>query len=494
MNLKTKVLVTLGPSSATEPKIRDLMHSGANIFRFNLKHNIPEWHLKCLEIVRKVAKKEGRVITTFFDLQGPSLRTGIFENDIDYVDLYTGDYAVMCSKRPDDSGITKFKTENDEEPKDIKWIPFDYIDSIAQLEAGHKIFLVDGLIELKVVHITKDKIFTKVLNGARLGTRKNMNVPEAVIKMASLTEKDKEYVKLAIKHNVDVIALSFVRDKNDVEDLRNFIKRHRGHQDINSKIETLKSLQNIDEIIDASDSITIARGDLGVEIPIERIPKVQKEIITKCRQKSKPVIVATQLLKSMTANPVPTRAEVADLANAVLDKTDTLWLSEETANGDYPVKSVNVLAKVAKYNEHFEYNRIEFKEDIMDFQEIIISASIKFSDLNFIADDHVTGAKGYIIFTETGKSARLLSRYRPKLPIYAFCDIDRESIPRKLGLTWGINAFNIKLTNSTNKNITTAINTLKKKELVNPGDNLIIIFGSNIGVEGTNNSLSIVTV
>ena len=355
------------------------------------------------------------------------------------------------------------------------------------MEKGHSIFIDDGKIELEVVSIKQDKIIAIVKQGGGLGSRKSVSIPQANVDVPTLMPKDKKNVAFAVKENFEFVALSFVRNAADIATLRSHIQKLGGNQSIIAKIETLKSIENMSEIVEKSDGIMVARGDLGVEVPIEKVPRIQKELILASRIHFKPVIVATQMLLSMVNNPTPSRAEVADIANSVFDKTDAIMLSEETATGLHPVKVVNTMSKIARYNETHE-----FVDDLVlkptSFEEIVIAASIKFSKETPNGEEDI---KGYIIFTESGKSVRVLSRFRPPLPIYAFSS--HPSIVRKLALSYGVIGNHMQLHKNPVNNIKSAIEILKKNKFIDKGDKLISIFGNNVGVPESNNTISIVS-
>ncbi len=471
MDKKTKIVATLGPSSEDPIVLKNLIKAGVNVFRFNLKHNTHGWHKKLLKTARKISEKEKISVATLADLQGPELRIGIFPNDLKKITLYENAEVYLC--KSERAGKT--------------CIPFNNIDVIEGLEPGHSIYIDDGKFELIVVKIGKDYIKADVKYGGELGIRKSISIPQAKINLPSLTKKDKVDVKFAVEAGFDFVALSFVRDETDIATLQVYLKRLKGRAKIVAKIETLKAVENIESIIDKSDAIMIARGDLGVEIPIERVPKIQRHMISLCRQKSKPVIVATQMLASMINKAYPSRAEVADIANSVFDKVDALMLSEESAIGSFPVEAVKTMAKIARYNEDFESGGLnEFQPK--SFQEIIIASSVRFS----IQKPHDReGVKGYMVFTESGRSARSLSRFRPAIPIYAFSR-HRKTIAQ-LPLSYGVEAHYMKLSSKPITNIQKALELLRDKRAVEKGDKIIVIFGSNVGVEEGNNALSIVT-
>ena len=472
MTQKTKIIATLGPSSESEKVLENLLLSGASVFRFNLKHNNHEWHRNLAHKLRLISKRLNKNIALMADLQGPELRIGILPNNVEKIILIENQEVILSEKV---------------ETKAI-WIPFSQIKFVKNLSAGQTIYIDDGKIELEVTSVKPDKIITIVKQGGGLGNKKSVSIPQATIDIPTLMPKDKEDVKFAVAEEFEYVALSFVRNGADITTLRSLIKKLGGNQSIIAKVETLKSIENIDEIIKESDGIMVARGDLGVEIPIEKVPRIQKELILASRINFKPVIVATQMLLSMVTNSTPSRAEVADIANSVFDKTDSIMLSEETAIGLHPVKVVTTMSKIARYNEMHE-----FVDDLVlkptSFEEIVIAASIKFSRQSPNETDNI---KGYIIFTESGKSARVLSRFRPPLPIYAFSS--HPSVIRKLALSYGVSGYNMALHKNPVNNIKKALKILQKEKVMNAGDKLISIFGNNVGVPESNNTISIVSV
>ncbi len=469
----TKIIATIGPASESEKTLEQLLLAGVDVFRLNMKHNTHEWYANTIKKIRKISENHGVNTAIMADFQGPELRTGIFPNGIEKIVLKSGQ-TVVLSKTPKD--------------KKHIFIPFDFVHSIKGLQPKHKIYLDDGRVELEVEKVTQASIYAKVLFGNALGLRKSVSIPQANILMPTLTEKDKKDLKFSVEHNVDFVALSFVRDRQDIATLKKKIKSLGGHQHIVAKIETLKAIENFDEILDETDVIMVARGDLGVEVSMERLPRIQKHMIERCREEAKPVIVATQMLKSMVSSYMPTRAEVADIANAVFDKTDALMLSEETATGKYPVRAVSTMSKIARFNE-----QQQFAQDIVklpeSFEEIIITASIEFVNKQPSNEKEV---QGYIVFTESGMSARILSRFRPPIPVFAFTE--HSTVARQLAMSYGVQAFRMKLSSNPNTNTKNAIDFLKRKHLVLKGEKIIAIFGNNVGTIGANNNLSIVDV
>jgi len=472
MTQKTKIVATLGPATENPKILEHLIKSGVTVVRLNLKHNNYEWHKHMVYKIRAISKKLDTTIAIMADLQGPELRTGNYPNGSDSLTVNPKDKVIFGKKNV----------------KSELFIPFDKLDSVHDLKPGHIIFIDDGKIELKVIKVKKEYVETVVINGGMLGNRKSISIPNTEIRIPTLTEKDKKDVTFSVDMDVDFLAISFVRSKEDLIALRGLIKKDNGNQLIISKIETLQSIENFDSILDNSDGIMIGRGDLGVEVPIERVPKIQKQLIKKCRDKAKPVIVATQMLKSMVQSPIPTRAEVADIANAVFDKTDALMLSEETTIGQYPIKVVNTMSKLARYNENMPFiDDVNYEPST--YEEIIIASSVRLGVKKPTKEDQ---AKGYIVFTESGKSARALSRFRVQLPIFAFSAYKR--VTNSLAMSWGVRAYHTKLHKNPVTNLKNALYILKVNKVVNKGDKLIVIFGNHVGVREANNSLSVVVV
>ena len=472
MDQKTKIVATIGPATESKAKLKELMRAGVSVFRFNLKHNSHDWHKEKMAIVRDLSIDLGIEIAILADIQGPELRTGVYPNNVETIHLKEKQ-EVCLSEKPD---------------KNRLWIPFESVKKVRGIPEKGPIFINDGQIELETIKTNETKIIAKVVNGGELGVRKSVSVPGATIDIPSITEKDKKDIDFAINQDVDFLALSFVRDDKDINTLRKIIDNKNGTQHIIAKIETLQAVENIDEIISASDAIMVARGDLGMEIPFEKVPRVQKDLIHKCRIASKPVIVATQMLKSMVSSPIPSRAEVADVANAVFDKSDAVMLSEETTVGQYPIKTVQSMARIVRYNEdHSFVDDLDYTPT--DFQEIVIASSIRFSHRKPTNHDVVGG---YIVFTESGRSARILSRFRPPLPIYAFTP--NSCTAHQMALSSGVIPQRMKLSKNPDTNIKNAIDLLHRKRLLTKGDKLIVTFGQNVGEAGGTNSLTIVDV
>ena len=396
----TKIVSTLGPASANEEMIRKLYRAGVTMFRINSSHETVEIHKNTLDIIRKIEKEEKAIIPVLLDLQGPKIRIGQLEKPIH----------VQAGE------ILKFRHQAKFE-NDI--IPVDYKGIASDVRPGEKILIDDGKIQLVVQKVEKDVVFAEVLTTGEIKTRKGLNIPGGTGSIDILTERDKMFVDFALNNDIDYLGLSFVRNKEDILNLRSILEKHNSRLRIISKIEKPQALENIDEIIEHSDGIMVARGDLGIEIKTEQLPIAQKTIIKKANIARKPVIVATQMLESMIENPIPTRAETSDVANAILDGADAVMLSGETAMGKYPVEAVSTMKKIAE-----DINKCQFVKK-NEFPKPILTKSnaIPMSIALSIADilKNLPKTKGIIALTATGYTPALISECRPSVPIYALC-------------------------------------------------------------------------
>lgn len=403
--ISTKIIATLGPTSETLENVRDLVAAGVTMFRLNSSHGGEDIHLGRLNIVRQVEKETGFPIPTLLDLQGPKIRVGILDEPIELVN----------------GTIVKFKNQ---EKYENGIIPVDYKGIAKDVNIGEKILLDDGKLILEVTKVEGDVINAKVLCGGLLKQRKGINIPGSQGSLNVLSERDKAFVKFAIDNEIDYLGLSFVRDAKDVMELRDLIKQHNGKIKIISKIEKPQALKNIDEIILKSAGIMVARGDLGIEISPEKVPIVQKEIIKKANAQRKVVIVATQMLESMIEQPIPTRAEASDVANAILDGTDAIMLSGETAAGKYPVEAVKMMKSIAKNVENSEIMpHNQYSTDLVDAckdDSIAICTAI----IDMVEKINV---KAILALTASGYTPKLLSKAKPSVPILTFCPSYRNT-------------------------------------------------------------------
>ncbi len=397
--IKTKIVSTLGPSSDTKEKIRELILAGVTMFRLNSSHGDFEQHLRNLTYIRELEEELDTLIPVLLDLQGPKIRVGRLDESI----------------KIEKGQILKFRHQEKLE-NDI--IPVDYEGIAKDVSTGSKILMDDGKISLEVQKVEDDVVYAKVIAGEILKQRKGINIPGSCGSVNVLTERDKEFVKFAIDNKIDYLGLSFVRDAKDIIELKELIDEYKGKIKIISKIEKPQAIKNIDEIIEKSSGIMVARGDLGIEISPERVPIVQKEIIKKANAQRKVVIVATQMLESMIDNPIPTRAEASDVANAIIDGTDAIMLSGETAAGKYPVEAVKMMTAIA---EEVEYSQI-MRHNHYDEETLEINKNDSIAICSAVIDmvDKIK-VKAIIAFTASGYTAKLLSKAKPTVPIFACC-------------------------------------------------------------------------
>lgn len=465
---KTKIVATVGPACDSQEILEKMILAGVSVFRFNTKHGTHQWHNERMMRVKKASLKVNKPVAILMDLQGPELRIGNLKGD--KLELKKGEKVYFSPK----------------EYLNKKTIIFDYPKILKRIQVNQKIFLADGLFELRVIKNEGGNILAEVLEGGTLYSKKNITLPGVNLDLPTLIKRDLENISLAAKNDVDFIALSFVRNKEDIEILRRVLKENNLEAKIIAKIELQEAIKNFEEILLASDGVMVARGDLGVQIPIEKVPFYQKLIIQRCRDVGKPVITATQMLESMIKNPRPTRAEVNDIANTVYDGTDAIMLSAESATGNYPLRAVEVMTKIASFIE--EKREASFNNFIGEDQTAAIVLSAYNLINSFFKNDPLF--KGFCVFTETGRTVRYLSRLRPSYPIYAFSQ--SEKVRDQLCLSWGVTPFFIK-----KKNINSgipqkeAVFILKERGLIKKGEKIIMIYGSHWGVPGKTNTLKI---
>ncbi len=465
---KTNILVTFGPSCDSPVKIKKLLQLGVRAFRFNMKHSDTVWHEEKMKLLRKIAEQEGMSICILMDLQGPEIRA------VGTKDLFrTGETVTMGVQKK-----AQGKTD----------ILIDKAEVIRDVKEGDDLFIDDGRLKFKVLNKSDKKVKLRVIDGGSLGGRKSVNLPGVNLGIKSLAERDFDCLSLGNKLDIDYVALSFVRDKKDILDLKAELKKRKMNADVIAKIETQQSLENIDEIIDTSEGIMVARGDLGIETPMEQIPFWQKTIIKKCLSVGKPVITATHMLESMIKNPMPTRAEISDVGNAILDKTDVLMLSGETANGKHPIEAVKWMTRSAFF---LEDNRTLCScgcDNEFTFPDQTAAIAEAACEL----EKNLNGIKGFVVLTESGYTAKMLSRFRPKMPIYVFTH--KQSTRDKLHLVWGIRPYLFDYKKLSEQQIKKMITFLDKKGLVKKGEKLILICGTDWGTPGRTNMLRVLEV
>lgn len=448
--VSTKIIATLGPSSETKEQIKALAGAGVTMFRLNSSHGDEAEHLKRLNYIREVEKEAGYPIPVLLDLQGPKIRVGHLPQPVELVK----------------DEIVKFRHQDDFEDNII---PVDYQGMARDVKPGEKIMMDDGKLIVEVVKIEKDVISAKVLAGGLLQQRKGINVPGSQGSLKVLSERDIQFVKFAIDNEIDYLGLSFVRDVKDILELKEVIKKHNGKIKIISKIEKPQALKNIDEIITKSAGIMVARGDLGIEISPEKVPIVQKEIIRKANAQRKVVIVATQMLESMVENPIPTRAEASDVANAIIDGTDAIMLSGETAAGKYPLEAVKMMESIAINVENSDVMRHNYyPKDLLDAHNddsIAICSAI----IDMVEKIDV---KAILALTASGYTPKLLSKAKPSVPILTFCPSYRNT--RRMVLYSDVFPVEMDLDGVTQGTLDVLDTCLIERFKCKPGDKVII--------------------
>ncbi len=466
---KTKIVCTIGPASETVEKLVQLIEAGMNVARLNFSHGNFEEHGNRIINIREAAKLTGKTIAILLDTKGPEIRTHSFENGV--AELVAGEEVTISVEEVVGSS-TRFSVT--------------YPGLIEDVEIGSKILLDDGLIELEVISKNVNEIQTKINNSGIIKNKKGVNVPNVKVRLPGMTEKDADDIRFGIEQGVDFIAASFVRRASDVLEIRELLERNNAaHIHIIPKIENQEGVDNIEEILEVSDGLMVARGDLGVEIPAEEVPLVQKDLIKRCNAIGKPVITATQMLDSMQRNPRPTRAEASDVANAIFDGTDAIMLSGETAAGSYPVEAVTTMNNIASRAEQ----AIQYREILQNRSRIsgttitdAIGQSVAHTALNLDATAIVTP-------TESGHTARMISKYRPKAPIIAVTS--EESVSRKLSLVWGVTAQIGSKANTTDEMLDTSVQESINTGLVKHGDLIVITAGVPVGEAGTTNIMKV---
>lgn len=470
---RTKIVCTLGPSSNTEEMIDQLVRNGMDVARINFSHGTHKDHSKIIGIIRKVADRYNLSLPILADLQGPKIRVGTMKDGSQV--LNAGDYVTLTSE--DVEGTSEI-------------VPIDYENLAKDASEGNKILMDDGLLELKIVKKNADSVVAKVEVGGELKSRKGVNLPDVKISMPSLTEKDIKDLEHAIKEDVDYLAMSFVRSANDIQEVISRVRAAGSQAAIIAKIEKPEAVKVIDEIIEEANGIMVARGDLGIEIASERVPMVQKNIIERCRKAGKPVITATQMLDSMIQNPRATRAESSDVANAVLDGTDAVMLSGETAAGEYPVEAIRAMDKICRsveQNASDIYNSLGYRKP--EWKEKQVIESLAYSCV--MLGENVE-AKVISTITHSGSTARRIAKFRPRVPIVAFTESDK--VRRQLGLVWGVRPVKIDEIFDTDKSVKLMEQYLKRHGMVDKEDRVIIATGMPIAKRGRTNMIKVSTI
>ena len=468
---RTKIVCTLGPASDSEEILTKLVENGLNVCRFNFSHGSHEEHKKRLDTAKKVREKLNKPIALLLDTKGPEIRTGQFADP--EVFLEEGSKFTITMK--DVVGTKEMCTVS-------------YKNLANDVKSGDVILIDDGLVGLRVKEVNEDDIVCLVENSGIVKNHKGVNVPGVKINLPAITPKDVSDIEFGISQGIDFIAASFVRKASDVLAIREILENNNATDiKIISKIENQEGVDNLEEILKVSDGIMVARGDLGVEIPTEEMPIVQKMMIKKCRELAKPVITATQMLDSMIRNPRPTRAEVTDVANAIYDGTDAIMLSGETAAGKYPVEAVKTMATIAKRTEEtIDYNKNLRNKSLVAAN---VTDAISYSTCTTAID---LKAKAIVSVTSSGHTARMVSKFRPQCPIVA--TTDNERVMRQLSLTWGVLPLLTSNAGNTDEVIGNAIKSAQEAEYINKEDLVVITAGVPVGVKGTTNLIKVETV
>jgi pyruvate kinase len=451
---KTKIVATIGPVSANERTLTEMVRAGLDVIRINFSHGDFKEHEPKVVLARQISEKLGKPIAVMQDLSGPKFRIGDFYQE--RVQLKAGELITL----------TPEKIVGDE-----KRVSINYPTLSEELKVGNIIMIDDGKKKFEVVEIKNKEIVCKIIVGGETKGRRSVNLPGAYLKISSLTDKDKKDLEFGFKHKVDLIAFSFVRRAEDVQELRDILKKNKSNAMIIAKIETQEAVENFDAILELSDGVMVARGDLAVEIPAEEVPIVQKMIIKKCHKAGKPVITATQMLESMIKSPVPTRAEVSDVANAIFDGTDAIMLSEETTLGDYPVEAVRMMTRIAVRVEGeltSNGNEIEAAHGVADAVSQAVVHTANYLEAQFI-----------LALTQSGFTARMISRYRPTQTIVAFSPNAKDL--NKMVLSYGVHPVLIDKADNLNEVLKLVRAYALKHKFAQKGDRVVIAGGMPFG-------------
>lgn len=466
---RAKIVATIGPATKDPENLTKAIQAGLNVARLNFSHGTHAEHLSVIQNLRRISKDLKAPVTILQDLQGPKVRVGLFEKG-------------SIELKPQE--IVKVTIEDTLGKEGL--IPSDFKELCLAVKTGDQILLDDGLIELEVLNVRKTDLDAKVIYGGQLKNRKGMNLPGVSLPVEAMTIKDKQDLEFGLENNVDYIALSFVRHGKDIRQLREIIDQRKSPAKIVAKIEMVEALENLEEIIRLSDVVMVARGDLAVEVGQSRLPSAQKQIISMCNQLGKPVITATQMLDSMVENPRPTRAEITDVANAVLDGTDALMLSAESASGKYPFKAIRTMHEIiveVEKNEH-NYNKISLETELLSVPTAIAASSALCAlKLN---------ASAIVCLTTTGKTAQVISGFRPKAQIIAITT--QLEVLNRLEITWGLQTLLLSQYDTLKDIIAQVEKMLIENGLSKTGDRIILTLGQPIADKGKTNAMHVHTI
>jgi pyruvate kinase len=469
---RTKIIATLGPACNTEETIAQLIEAGADVFRLNFSHGNHAEHARVIGIIRDVARRMERFIPIMADIQGPKIRIGEI-------------YGTANLKSGNEFIITTETRIGDE-----RQVSTPFMDLPSEVKPGHRILINDGLVELKVERVEGNSVFTRVINGGPIGSKKGMNFPDTDLTIPAITEKDRIDLRFVVEQGLDYVAASFIRRREDIEDLRNYLSS-LGATDlpIIAKLEKAQAIDNLEQILDVTDGVMVARGDLGVELPPELVPIMQKRILEWASHRGRFSITATQMLESMTTNARPTRAAASDVANAIFDGTDAVMLSAETASGLNPIAAVAMMSRialVAEKNPELQLHRgrdpfhTSYESD--EFTDALAGAA-------GYAAEHI-GARSIVVFTQSGFTARLMSKFRPIAPIIAVTKA--EVVARRMNLLWGVTSYVVNEIGTYHEQIVEAVEKfLVEKKMVDHGDRIVILMGSPLYERARTNVLRV---
>ncbi len=463
----TKIVATLGPATDSPEMIRKLLEAGVDIFRLNASHGQKEEHVRRIRIIREIAKEMGVYAGILLDLQGPKIRLGDFEN---------GGCVLVKGN--------VFSITTDPVMGNDQLASTTYTELARDLKPGNSILIADGTVKLRVISSDGTTARCEVVIGGPISNRKGINLPGVAISTPSLSKKDKADLQFGLDEKVDFIGLSFVRQPNDVLRLKLYLEERESKAQVIAKIEKPEAVENLNAILAESDGVMVARGDLGVEMAMEKVPAIQKTIIQRARSMGKFVITATQMLETMIENATPTRAEVSDIANAIYDGTDAIMMSAETSTGKYPVEATGVMDRIAAETEaNLRYR---------GYQELPALANPTHAEI--IADaayraGHYLGVTAIAVFTASGSTARLISRFRPPVPIYAFTPY--EEAAQQLSIIYGVTAIVVPNAGSTDEMLIQMDQELQRRGYIKPHDQVVFVSGQPIGVPGSTNMLKL---
>ncbi len=468
----TKIICTIGPATASSERLSALIQAGMDVARLNFSHGTHEWHGEVIQRIRRLSAEAGKPVAILQDLCGPKLRLGMLPDE--GVPVQSGQSVCFVLA---------------EQGADASNIPLPHSTLFALMRPGERVLIDDGRVEIVVTQRDLHSIHGEVRIGGVLRSRKGVNLPDTRLPVTSVTERDLEDLRFGIEQGVDWVAVSFVREAQDLQPVRYTIEAAGADIGVIAKIEKREAVENFEGILQAADGIMIARGDLGVEMPIDEVPLLQKEIIARCNRAGKPVITATQMLETMISAPHPTRAEATDVANSILDGTDAVMLSGETAMGQYPVEAVTVMHRIALRTEQ------ALKEGVVAQPNQPAAGSLSITEAVAEAVCHIAydiSACAIICATTSGSTARLVSKYRPKTPIVAFSP--NEITYRRLALSWGVQPRLIPQVYTMEEMLQTAVNTAVELGLASEGDKVVITAGVPIGVPGYTNLIKVHTI